>query len=123
MKILLADDEYSIRIPLTLLLERLGHVVDAVESAEDAIDMLNSEKIDREPDYNLVLTDHAMAGTKTGIDVIKKAKEVSGKTVCWLMSGRVTSIMVRNALDVGALKVLCKPITSAELMEELSKLN
>ncbi len=121
MKMLLVEDDESNQIALKFLLEKLGYVVDTASSAEMAIELLNFQHFNSKQDYDLVLTDHDMSNL-TGIDVIEKSKKISDKTICWLMSGRVTDLMRQMAIDAGAVKVFQKPVTFDELKEAFAEL-
>ena len=57
-RILIVDDEASVRQTLTTLLEHNGHVITATENADEAL-----TRLQQDPDYDLVLTDIIMPGT------------------------------------------------------------
>src|SRR6266571_4405523 len=67
-RILLVDDEASIRLTLGALLERAGYDVTSAESGEQAVQLL-----ERQP-FDLLLTDLKMPGID-GMQVVAAAKQ------------------------------------------------
>src|SRR5260370_42191082 len=57
-RILIVDDEESVRVVAAALLEQSGYVTTTIESAEEAI-----ARLQQDPDYDLVLSDIMMPGT------------------------------------------------------------
>ncbi len=68
LKILVVDDETSIRLSLEIALKMANHTVRGVESGELAIELL-----EREP-FDLVILDNRMAGM-SGMDVMRWIQE------------------------------------------------
>ena len=57
-RILLVDDEESVRSVVAALLERSGYAATTTESVEEA-----TARLQQDPDYDLVLSDIMMPGT------------------------------------------------------------
>ena len=67
---LIVEDEPLTAFDNEVMLGDLGYeVVATLDSFEDAIDLLDSEKID------LILSDYRLSGRRTGLDLARAAKE------------------------------------------------
>ena len=69
-KILLVDDEHIIRMALKKNLSKSGYDVDACESGEEALKLLDKQT------YDLLLTDYLMVGMN-GSELIEKVKKLA----------------------------------------------
>ena len=108
-RILIVDDEESVRAIAAALLEQSGYATTTIESAEEAIGRLSQD-----PDYDLVLSDIMMPGTDglTLLDHI--CTDHPGMPV--VMFSAVNDIhVVTNAFRRGAIDYLLKPFERAEL--------
>lgn len=111
-RVIVVDDELSMRRMLSILLERSGYEVEAVASAEDALAKLD----DWWPD--LVVTDLNMPGMH-GIDLLSTVKERAAKEERDVEVVVVTAYgSTRTAVDAmtkGAANYVLKPFNNAEL--------
>ena len=73
-KILVVDDDESMRTTLSLLLKAEGHEVVGAKSEREAIRRIRKESFD------LVITDLRMESHVSGIEVLKKVKRFSPQT-------------------------------------------
>jgi putative nucleotidyltransferase with HDIG domain len=108
-RILVVDDEESVRGVVAALLEHSGYIATMTESAEEAI-----ARLQQDPDYDLVLSDIMMPGTDglTLLDHI--CTDHPGMPV--VMLSAVNDIhVVTNAFRRGAIDYLLKPFERAEL--------
>jgi len=108
-RILVVDDEESVRAIVAALLERSGYSATMIESAEEAM-----ARLQQDPDYDLVLSDIMMPGTDglTLLDHI--CTDHPGMPV--VMLSAVNDIhVVTNAFRRGAIDYLLKPFERAEL--------
>jgi putative nucleotidyltransferase with HDIG domain len=108
-RILVVDDEESVRGVIAALLERSGYSATLTESAEEAI-----ARLQQDPDYDLVLSDIMMPGTDglTLLDHI--CTDHPGMPV--VMFSAINDIhVVTNAFRRGAIDYLLKPFERAEL--------
>src|SRR5271170_3074758 len=108
-RILVVDDEESVRGVVAALLEHSGYTATLTESAEEAI-----ARLQQDPDYDLVLSDIMMPGTDglTLLDHI--CTDHPGMPV--VMFSAVNDIhVVTSAFRRGAIDYLLKPFERAEL--------
>jgi DNA-binding NtrC family response regulator len=102
MKILVVDDEKSIRIALTDELREAGYDVRPAESGEAALELLANEPFD------LVITDLIM-GKISGLDLLNHIRQKVPATEVLLVTAHATVETARDALKNGAVDYLCKP--------------
>ncbi|MFT4703144.1 MAG: two-component system response regulator PilR (NtrC family) [Bradymonadia bacterium] len=115
-KILIVDDERSMREFVSILLRKEGHEIDTAESGEVAI-----EKMDVEPGaFDVVLTDLKMPGC-SGLDVLAHAKKVDPSTQVILMTAYATSDTAVEAMKQGARDYVTKPFKVAALLVQVEK--
>jgi CheY-like chemotaxis protein len=108
-RILLVDDEESVRRATARLLESLGHSVTAVASADAALDALHAAP----GTFGLLLTDFRMPGA-SGAELARtvRARDVALPIV--LMSGHIDDAE-RDGAPPAGIGRLQKPFTRAEL--------
>ncbi|MDY7034897.1 MAG: sigma-54 dependent transcriptional regulator [Thermodesulfobacteriota bacterium] len=105
--ILVVDDELSMREFLEIMLIREGYHVSLAKSGEEACQVLGKEKFD------LLITDIRMKEVD-GIDVLKKAKEVSPETIVIMISAFATAETAVEAMKEGAYDYIPKPFKVRE---------
>jgi len=106
MRVLVADDEPSIRFVLQEVLEGLGHSVTAVEDGDAAARELGGEH------YDLAFLDIRMPGL-TGIEVLQQHRASGGEAAIVIITAQN---LIENAVDsmkAGALDYLVKPFALA----------
>ncbi len=112
MRILVAEDDSSLRRALLSLLEKSGYTVDGVDNGGDALDYLLSAS------YDAAVLDIMMGGMD-GIEVLKRARK-AGNTVPVLFLTAKSEIDDKIAgLDAGANDYLTKPFDVRELLARL----
>jgi two-component system response regulator YesN len=114
---LLAEDESLIRSHIVHLIHTyMQEFIVSVEvsSGEEAMVSLDQE----EPD--ILLTDIRMPGAN-GLQLIRYAKERYPELPCIVLTGYQEFEWVREALQLGSLGYLLKPVTSSELIEVLQR--
>jgi len=79
-RILVVDDEASMREFLTIALGRMGHEVSSVDSAEGAL------KEYRDSSFDMVLTDIRMPEGMDGVSLLEELKEVDPAVQVVLMT-------------------------------------
>jgi DNA-binding NtrC family response regulator len=109
-RILLVDDEDSVRIPFAAALEEEGYRVEEAYSAESAMD-----RLEREP-FPIVVSDIYM-GEKTGLDLLHRAKALHPSGAVILMTGKGKLETVLEATRGGAFDYLAKPFSVDRLLE------
>lgn len=111
-KILIVDDEESIRFFLRELLERDGYAVVVADSGEVAL-----KHIERE-EFDLALIDLKMRGI-SGTDVLKVLHTRAPDTVVIMLTGHGSLESAVEALRQGAHDYLFKPCKTIELRESI----
>src|ERR1051325_10903764 len=105
-KLLIVDDDTSVRDSLRFLLERRGYDVTAAEHGAKALSLAAEQPVDA------ALVDVHMPGMD-GIAVFRalhtQAAETGRAISVWMMSGARTSETAKAAAEAGALEVLPKP--------------
>lgn len=107
-KILVVDDELSMREFLTILLEREGYRVESVESAEAAIAKLQDVAFD------LVISDVNMPGL-SGIDLLTQLNRQNQETSVLLVTAYSTAEKAVEAMKLGAYDYIAKPFKVEEI--------
>jgi len=106
-KILVVDDEMSMREFLDILLTREGYEISLADSGEQACEILAKGLFD------LVITDIRMKDVD-GIEVLKKAKETSPETMVVMISAFATAETAVEAMREGAYDYIPKPFKVEE---------
>src|SRR5215207_2543024 len=101
-KLLVVDDEESLRITTAAIFEKEGYIVDTASSGDEAIDLLNKT------DYDLVLTDLHMEGGD-GLSVLSQIKKQAPLTISVVLTGFASVESAIGALQEGAYDYLIKP--------------
>src|SRR5678816_4524910 len=101
-RLLVVDDEESLRITTAAIFENEGYVVDTASSGDEAIDLLNNK------DYDLVLTDLHMEGGD-GLSVLNRIRRHAPLTISVVLTGFASVESAIAALQEGAYDYLIKP--------------
>jgi len=107
-KILVVDDEQSLRDVLSIMLKRAGYVVTTATDGEEAIDLVNKEIFD------LVITDLRMPKVD-GMEILKAVKSTSPETVVLLITAFASADSAVEAMKQGAYDYLTKPFQIDEV--------
>jgi two-component system, NtrC family, response regulator PilR len=107
-KVLVVDDELSMREFLGILLAGEGYDVDSAADGSEAVDMLKRD------DYHLVITDMQMPGVG-GLELLKKAKELSPSTEVLMMTAYASAESAVEAMKRGACDYITKPFKIDEV--------
>src|SRR3989454_3291938 len=113
-RVLIADDEESIRHVLTELLEERGYEVRAVTDGEDAMRELFAR------DYDALVTDVRMP-KMNGLDLVREAQSASPETTIIVMSAYGSHDLAIEAMKAGAYDYLGKPFRPDEVLLVLRK--
>ena len=101
-RLLVVDDEESLRITTAAIFENEGYVVDTASSGDEAIDLMSKE------DYDLVLTDLHMEGGD-GLSVLNSIRRHAPLTISVVLTGFASVESAIAALQEGAYDYLVKP--------------
>jgi two-component system response regulator PilR (NtrC family) len=107
-RVLVVDDERSMRELLTIVLKREGHDVLVAENGAAALEILNREQVD------LLISDIKMPDM-SGVDVLKAAKSVDQDIVGVMITAFASTDTAVEALRMGAYDYLTKPFNVDEL--------
>jgi two-component system chemotaxis response regulator CheY len=114
-KILVVEDEESVRQALRKILESFGHKVFDAGDGPDAI-----RQFEKEGDIDIVLTDLSLPGP-SGWDVADQVKKRSPKTPVILLSGwDITEEELRQKDNVS--RVLSKPVKINDMLKAINEL-
>lgn len=113
-RILVVDDEQSMREFLEIFLRREGYHVSTAPDVDRALIHLENDEID------LTITDMQMP-EKTGLDLILAAREVSPETVMIVVTAFGTTDSAISAMKEGAYDYLTKPFKVEELRIVIEK--
>lgn len=109
-KILIIDDEKSIREPFRKFLADDGYEVATAENYQEAVDRIE------ESHFDLIFAD-IILGDNTGIDVLKKVRERGLRCPVIMFTGAPSVETASQAVYLGAFEYLFKPIEKKELLE------
>ena len=107
-RILIVDDETSMREFLSILLEREGYTPETAENSNSALKLLSQK------DYELVISDVNMPGLD-GIGLLEKIKADSPDTAVMMITAFSTTEQAVEAMKHGAYNYISKPFKVDEI--------
>jgi len=107
-RLLVVDDELSVREVLTEGLEMFGYVARAAGSADEALDILRQEEI------HLVLSDIEMPGL-SGMDLLKRIRDGYPDIDVVMVTGVVDADVAVGSIRKGAYDYVTKPFNIEEV--------
>jgi len=102
MRVLVVDDERSMRDLLAIMLRQSGYDVTVAESGESALTALKTEAFD------LVITDLRMRKTD-GLAVLRATKQHSPQTIVLVVTAYASTETAVEAMKLGAYDYITKP--------------
>jgi DNA-binding response OmpR family regulator len=108
-RLLLAEDDDGIRVPLARALERDGHAVDAVADGRRAAEL------GEQNDYALVVLDVGLPGLD-GLEVCRRLRRSDATVPIIFLTAQDSELDAVAGLDAGADDYVTKPFGLAELM-------
>ena len=102
LKILIVDDEDSLRLSLASILEFEGYEVQTAEDGFKAIELAKKE------DFDIMFSDIRMPGI-TGTETFKEIKKIKPDIVAVMMTAYALNDLIVDALNSGAFTCLSKP--------------
>ncbi len=112
VRILVADDEETLRSVITEVLTEDGHEVTAVGSAEEALEAF------RENSFPLVITDIIM-GSMSGLELLNEIKVLDPDALVTVMTSHASMENATSALRAGAYDFLIKPFDDLDVISSL----
>jgi PAS domain S-box-containing protein len=109
-RILIVDDEESVRFTLCSFLEEEGHTAAMSEGFDAAVETLGSAEFD------LIFIDIILGAGKSGIDLLRHVKQVAPDTEVIIITGAPTIDSASHALRLGALDYIVKPVRQETLL-------
>jgi DNA-binding NtrC family response regulator len=113
-KLLIVEDDASVRSTMVTVLELEGYAVEAVSSTREAIHLLEAQP------YPIVISDIYL-DDRTGIDVLKTARLHNPEGAVILMSGRGSMETVMAATSGGAFDYLAKPFEMSQMIDTIKR--
>src|SRR5579863_7367775 len=113
-KLLIVEDDQSVRTTMVLCLELEGYTVEAVSSTHEAIERLERQS------YPIVISDIYL-DERTGIDVLRSARKQNPGCAVILMTGRGSMETVMAATEGGAFEYLAKPFEMAQMLDTIRR--
>src|SRR5215470_4085392 len=107
-RILIVDDEPSMRDMLRIVLRRDGFDVTVAANGTEAIEVLQRDRID------LLLSDIRMPDV-SGVDVLRAAKDANRDIVAFMMTAFASTDTAVEAMRLGAADYFTKPFSMDEL--------
>ncbi len=114
VRILVVDDEETIRLALGRFLRARGYEVHAVGSGQSALDAITPGS------YALMLCDVRMPGV-SGLDVVPQARALDPELAIIMLSAANDAATARTALTQGAADYLVKPVELAVLLQAVER--
>jgi two-component system, NtrC family, response regulator AtoC len=108
MNILIIDDEKEACDNLSNFVKKFNHDVNVSYDGKDALDKIKNDNFD------LIISDVNLP-FYSGIDIVKKVKEKNNNTQVILISGMEDIIQSINAIELGIMDFLAKPIDIKKL--------
>lgn len=110
-RILLVDDEESLRLTFEMLLKRAGYKsVIGVSSFEEAINVIG------EKNFDLIISDIVLQGA-SGIDLLRQIKEIGKTCPVVMITGYPNIETAAEAVRLGAFDYVPKPVKKDELLK------
>ena len=114
-RILVVEDEKSMRDLLAMMLRKEGHAVETAESAESA-----QQRLRANGGYNLLISDISMPG-QSGIELLRYTRQAAKETEVILMTAYGTKQTAIEALNAGACYYVEKPFDLEEMKAVVRK--
>jgi two-component system response regulator HydG len=111
-RVLIVEDNDALRVGIRLSMEEAGYSVQEASSGEEAV-----RKLETEP-CHVVVTDIRL-GDLSGVDILKKAKEVNSEIEVILMTAYATVETAIQALRLGAYDYIQKPFEIEHLLHRV----
>jgi len=110
-RILLIDDEQSLRLTFEMLLKRAGYgSVTGVSSFDEAINVV------KQNDFDLIISDIVLQGA-SGIDLLRQIKEMGKTCPVVMITGYPNIETAAEAVRLGAFDYVPKPVKKDELLK------
>jgi DNA-binding NtrC family response regulator len=109
-RLLIVEDEDTLRESLKRVFQREGYQVEAVLSAEAALELFE------ETSFDLIVTDIILPGI-TGIELLKRVKEIHPEQIVIIITAYASLETAVETLRAGAFDYVVKPIIHEEIKQ------
>jgi DNA-binding NtrC family response regulator len=109
-RVLVVEDERAIQLALSGLLGREGYDVEQARSGEEAL-----ARLAEDPPLDLVLTDLALGGAVSGMDVLRASKVARAETPVVMITAHGSEKVAVLAMKEGAEDYVPKPFDNDEM--------
>jgi response regulator RpfG family c-di-GMP phosphodiesterase len=113
-RVLIVDDEETIRLALSKFLRTRGYAVQTAESGAVALDLLQRGK------YVLMLCDVRMPGL-SGVELVPRALSIDPELAIVMLTAVNDAPTAAEVLSAGAMDYLMKPIELTDLQQALER--
>lgn len=113
-RILIVDDEETIRLALRKFLRSRGYEVEIAASGEQALESLGQQP------FSLMLCDVRMPGL-TGVQVVPRARAIDGDLAIIMLTAVNDAATATEVLSSGAIDYLMKPVELADLQQSVDR--
>jgi DNA-binding NtrC family response regulator len=113
-RLLVVEDDSSVRNTITTFLELEGYAVDAVSSTREALERLRVDA------YPIVISD-IYIDERTGLDVLETARKKNPNCAVILMTARGTMETVMKATQGGAFDYIAKPFELDRMLDTVKR--
>ncbi len=113
-RLLVVEDDSSVRTTISTFLELEGYSVDAVSSTREAMDLLRGDT------YPIVISDIYL-DEHTGLDVLQTAREKNPQCAVILMTARGSMETVMAATQGGAFDYIAKPFDLDRMLDTVKR--
>ncbi|TCK58408.1 sigma-54-dependent transcriptional regulator [Seleniivibrio woodruffii] len=113
-RILIIEDELSMRLGLRFTLEDAGYDVCVAETGEQGMDIISREVFD------VIVTDFRLPGYN-GIEILEKVKEISPSTCVIVITAFAEIENAVKAIKLGAFDYIQKPLDPSKLIEMIDR--
>ena len=112
VKALIVDDEETVREVLRRSLMGAGCQVTVKTNGKEALEFLKQNQV------SIMITDIVMP-EMDGVQLLKEAKELYPYLPVYLITGHSSKLTPRNALALGAERLLTKPFRNVEIIQRI----
>ena len=116
LRILYADDLHELRDWARASLSREGHGIECVDDGTVAL-----ERVESQPRYDLVITDHHMP-SMNGIEFVTKLRERGFPGKIMVFSSELSDVVARQYRELNVDRILYKPVIPSILRKTLAEL-
>jgi len=113
VKLLLVDDETSIRVTLTLIFEQNGFQVRVADTVSSAFRQITSQKFD------VLVSDLNISEPRDGFSILKETLRVNPTCVCVILTGYPDDRSRAECVKEGADAYFAKPALIEELLRSI----